>query len=44
MLHVICTQLCPGHLRVCVGDSLRRSEEIVQNVELHLSVQSLLLA
>ena len=30
MLHAICTQLCPGHLSVCVRDSLRRSEEIVK--------------
>ena len=28
MLHVICTQFRPGHLNACVGDSLRRSEEI----------------
>ena len=30
MLHVNCTRLRPGHLSVRVGDSLRRSEEIVK--------------
>ena len=30
MLHVICTQMHPGHLSVRVGDSSRRSEEIVK--------------
>ena len=30
MLHVICTRLCPGHLRVRVGDGSRRSKEIVK--------------
>ena len=30
MLHVICTPLWPGHLSVRVGDSSRRSEEIVK--------------
>ena len=43
VLHVICTRLHPGHLTVCVGDSLWRSEEIVTNLELRLSVQLLLL-
>ena len=44
MLHVICTRLRPGHLSVCVGDSLRRSEEIVKkNLELRLLTRSLLL-
>ena len=43
MLHVLCTRLRPGHLSVHVGDSLRRSEEIVKNLELCLSVQLLLL-
>ena len=33
-LHVICTQLCSGHLNVRAGDSLRCSEE---TVEFHLS-------
>ena len=27
---MICTQLCPGHLNVCVEDSSLRSEEIVE--------------
>ena len=43
VLHVICTQLRLGHLKVRVGDSLRRSEEIVKNLELCLSMQLLLL-
>ena len=30
VLHVIFTRLLAGHLRVHVGDSSRRSEEIVQ--------------
>ena len=30
MLHVICTRLRPSHLSVRVGDSSRRSEEIVK--------------
>ena len=30
MLLVICARLCQGHLSVCVGDSLRRSKEIVK--------------
>ena len=30
MLHVICTGLLPGHLSVRVGDSSRRSKEIVK--------------
>ena len=30
MLHMICTRLHPGHLSVCVGDSLRCSEEVVK--------------
>ena len=30
MLHMIFAQLCLGHLSVRVGDSLRRSEEIVK--------------
>ena len=42
MLHVICTGLRPGLLSVHVGDSLRRSEEIVKDLELCLSMQLLL--
>ena len=30
---MICIRLCPGHLSVRVGDSLRRCEEIVKNLE-----------
>ena len=30
VLHVMFTRLCLGHLSVCVGDSLRRSEETVK--------------
>ena len=30
MLHVICTQLRPGHLSARVGDSSQRCEEIVK--------------
>ena len=30
MLHMICTQLCPGHLSVRVGDGGQCSEEIVK--------------
>ena len=40
MLHVICTRLGPGHLSVYVGDRSQHSEE---NLELHLSMPSLLL-
>ena len=36
MLHVICTQLRPDHLGVLVGDSSRRSEELVKCLELRL--------
>ena len=43
MLHVICTRLRPGHLSVRVGDSSRRCEEIVTNLELRLSVQFIFL-
>ena len=43
MLHVICTRLCPGHLSVRVGDGSRRSEEIVQNLELRLWIRLYLL-
>ena len=39
VLHVICTRLRPGHLSVCVGDGSRRSEEIVKNLELRLSMR-----
>ena len=42
VLHVICTRLNPGHLSSCIGDSSWHSEEIVQNLELHLSMQLLL--
>ena len=38
-MHVICTQLRPGHLSVRVVDNSRRSEEIVKNLELHLSLR-----
>ena len=30
VLRVICTRLRPGHMSVCVGDSLQCSEEIVK--------------
>ena len=30
VLHVICTRLRPGHMNICVGDSLQRNEEIVK--------------
>ena len=51
MLHVIVAQCVagdllttvPGHLMVHVGDGLQHSEEIVNNLKLHLSVQLLLL-
>ena len=43
VLHVICTRLCPGHFSVRVGDGLRRSEEIVENLELRLGMRLLLL-
>ena len=33
-----------AHWSVCVGDSLQGSEEIGKNLELHLSVRSLLLS
>ena len=36
-----CTRLRPGHLSERVGDSSRRSEEIVKNLELHLSIRLL---
>ena len=32
MLHVICTRLRSGHLRVRVGDGSRRSEETVKQI------------
>ena len=38
MLHVICTQLRSGHLSVRVGDSSGRREEVVENLELRLSM------
>ena len=39
MLHVICTRLSPGHLSICVGDSLPRTEVIVKkNLELRKSM------
>ena len=49
MLHIMsvksvacdCTPLCPGHLSVRVGDSSWPSDEIVNNLEFHLSMQSL---
>ena len=39
--HVLCTRLRPGHLNVRVGDSSRRSREIVQNLDLRPSPRSL---
>ena len=33
--------VAPGHLSVRVGDSSRRSEEIVKNLELRLSMRLL---
>ena len=41
---MICTRLRLGHLSVCVGDSLRRSEAIVKYLELCLWMRSLLLS
>ena len=38
---MICTWLHSDNLRVCVGDSLQNSEEIVKNLKLHLSMRSL---
>ena len=32
MLHMICTRLLLGHLNLCVGDDLQRSEEIVKKI------------
>ena len=51
MLHVVSARcaardlhaVAPGLLNVCVGDSSRRSEEIVKNLELRLSMRSLLI-
>ena len=43
MLHMICTRLHPCRLRAGVGGSLQCSEEIVKNIELHLSVQSFII-
>ena len=40
---MIYTPLCPGLLSVRVGDSSWRSEEIVKNLELRLSMRLLLL-
>ena len=42
VLHVICTRMQPGHLSDHVGDSSRRSEEIVKILEFSISVQLLL--
>ena len=39
VLHVICTRLRLGLLSVHVGDGSRRSEEIVKNLELRLSMR-----
>ena len=36
VLHMICTQLRPGHLSVHVENSLRCSEETVKNLKLRL--------
>ena len=38
MLQVICTPLRPGHLSICVEKNSQRSEEIVKNLKLHLSM------
>ena len=43
-MHMICTGLRPGQLSVRVGDVLRRSEEIVKNLELCHSMRLLLLS
>ena len=40
VLHMICT--CPGHLSLHTGDSTWRNEEIVKNLEFHLSMRLLL--
>ena len=44
VLYVICTRSSPGHLSVHVGDSSRRSKEIVKkkkkNLDLRLSMRS----
>ena len=42
VLHMICTQLHAGHLSVRVVDSLWCSDEVVKNLELHLSMGLLL--
>ena len=42
-LHVVCTRLGLSHLSVRVGDSSRRSVDIVKNLELRLSMLLLLL-
>ena len=43
VLHVICTRLRKGHLSVRVGEDLRRSDEIVKNLKLRLSMRLSLL-
>ena len=43
VLHVICTQLHSAHFSVHVGDSSPHSEETVKNLDLWLSIRSLLL-
>ena len=37
VLHVICTQLRPGHLSLCVGDS-SWNKKIIEHLELRISV------
>ena len=34
LLHVICTWLHPGHLSICVGDSLQHSEKIAKKASI----------
>ena len=41
VLHVFYARLLSGHSCVHVGDSSRRSEEMIKNLELHLSMKSL---
>ena len=43
MLHVICSQLHPVNLSICVGDGSRPRKKSVKNLELHLWMQLLLL-
>ena len=43
MLHVIYTRFLPGHLSVRVGDGSRRSEEIVNNLELFAPLNEIII-